>query len=62
MTDVFKGLPGLSVTACSDPRDALEHIRHRPVDVVLTDLFMGCFSGMDILLGLSRTAVPGLQK
>ena len=49
VTDVFKGLPGLSVTACTDPRDALEHVRHRPVDVVLTDLFMGRYSGMDIL-------------
>ena len=57
VSDVFKGLPGLQVTACSDPRDALEHIRHRPVDVVLTDLFMGRYSGWTSCR-LRRTAIP----
>jgi putative nucleotidyltransferase with HDIG domain len=49
VADVFEGLPNVVVTACTDPRDALEHLAHRPVDLVLTDLFMGRYSGMDIL-------------
>jgi len=49
VAEVFEAVGDLAVTACTDPRDALEHIQHRPVDVVLTDLFMGRYSGMDIL-------------
>jgi response regulator RpfG family c-di-GMP phosphodiesterase len=47
--EVFDALPDVQVTSCTDPRDALEHIAHRPIDLVLTDLFMGQFSGMDVL-------------
>jgi len=37
------------VVAFSDPREALEHINSAPVDLVLTDLVMGEFSGHQIL-------------
>ena len=37
------------VFAFSDPREALEHISSAPVDLVLTDLVMGAFSGDQIL-------------
>jgi response regulator RpfG family c-di-GMP phosphodiesterase len=47
--EVFDALPDVQVTTCTDPRDALEHIAHRPIDLVLTDLFMGQYSGMDVL-------------
>lgn len=47
--EVFDALPNVRVTACTDPQDALEQLAHHPVDLVLTDLFMGRFSGMDVL-------------
>jgi len=49
VAEVFSMLPDVTVTACTDPLDAIEHIHHKPVDVVLTDLFMGKYSGMDVL-------------
>jgi response regulator RpfG family c-di-GMP phosphodiesterase len=47
--EVFDAMPDVQVTSCTDPRDALEHIAHRPIDLVLTDLYMGRHSGMDVL-------------
>jgi putative nucleotidyltransferase with HDIG domain len=47
--EVFASHGDLHVTCCTDPRDALEQLQHRPVDVVMTDLFMGKYSGMDVL-------------
>lgn len=47
--ELFAGQHDVQVTCCTDPRDALEQLQYRPVDVVLTDLFMGKYSGMDIL-------------
>jgi len=47
--EVFDALPDVRVTACSDPQDALEHLAHHPVDLVLTDLYMGKINGMDVL-------------
>ncbi|MBD3257097.1 response regulator, partial [candidate division GN15 bacterium] len=38
-----------TVTAFSNPSDALAHIAANPVDLVLTDLVMGEFSGLQIL-------------
>lgn len=49
VTEVFASLPNVAVTACTDPRDAIEHVHYKPVDVVLTDLYMGKYSGMDVL-------------
>jgi response regulator RpfG family c-di-GMP phosphodiesterase len=49
VADVFSGVPDVAITSCTDARDALEHISYKPVDVVLTDLFMGRYSGMDVL-------------
>jgi len=37
------------VVAMSDPQAALHHIEHHPVDLVLTDLVMGDYSGVQIL-------------
>lgn len=54
VSEVFDSIPGLSVVTCTDPRDALEYIEHRPVDVVLTDLYMGRYSGMDIFDAVSE--------
>jgi CheY-like chemotaxis protein len=47
--ELFAGQSDIQVACCTDPRDALEQLQYRPVDVVLTDLFMGRYSGMDIL-------------
>lgn len=54
VSEVFEMFPGLSVTTYTDPKNALEHIEHRPVDVVLTDLYMGRYSGMDIFDAVSE--------
>lgn len=51
--EVFDALPEIRVKACTDPQDALEQLAHHPVDLVLTDLYMGKYSGMDVL----RTAL-----
>jgi DNA-binding response OmpR family regulator len=37
------------VFATSDPTEALRHLRQNPVDLVLTDLVMGEYSGVQIL-------------
>lgn len=47
--EVFDALPNVRVNACTDPQEALEQLAHHPVDLVLTDLFMGRYSGMDVL-------------
>jgi putative nucleotidyltransferase with HDIG domain len=47
--EIFAAEQDLQLTCCTDPRDALEQLLHRPVDVVMTDLFMGKYSGMDVL-------------
>ena len=47
--ELFAGQNDIQVSCCTDPRDALEQLQYRPVDVVLTDLYMGKYSGMDIL-------------
>ncbi len=48
------------VDALSDPRQALDYIEHTPVDLLLTDLVMGEFSGerlVDATLALHQDAV-----
>jgi response regulator RpfG family c-di-GMP phosphodiesterase len=38
-----------AVSACTDPAKAMEMIENEPVDLVLTDLVMGKYSGVDIM-------------
>jgi len=40
---------GYRVTSCSEAEDALEFIRNSAVDVVLADIYMPGFSGIDLL-------------
>jgi len=55
--ELFAGQSDIQVSCCTDPRDALEQLQYRPVDVVLTDICMGRYSGMDIL-ELTRESHP----
>ena len=40
---------GMSAITFSDPEEAFDHIENNHVDLVLTDLVMGNFSGVDVL-------------
>jgi response regulator RpfG family c-di-GMP phosphodiesterase len=40
---------GYHIQTMSDPRKALDYVKHQPVDLVLTDLIMGATSGVDVL-------------
>lgn len=43
------GADKYAVQSFTDPREAVEYLKNNPIDLVLTDLVMGDFSGVDIL-------------
>src|SRR6185312_1004450 len=47
---------GLTVIAAKDGKDALEVVRKRGVDVVLTDLMMPGISGVDLLKAVKQVS------
>lgn len=49
ITEAFSDFENLHVSKFTNPHQALEHISRQSVDLVLTDLVMGDFSGVQIL-------------
>lgn len=45
---------GYEVTEAANGRDGLELYRHRPTDLVITDILMPKLNGLDMLLELTR--------
>ena len=45
---------GYEVTEATNGREGLELYRHRPTDVVITDIVMPELNGLDMLLELTR--------
>ena len=45
---------GYEVTEATNGRQGLELYRHRPTDLVITDILMPELSGLEMLLGLTR--------
>jgi response regulator RpfG family c-di-GMP phosphodiesterase len=49
VTEALSSFPDYQVMSFSDPKKALSHIAENHIDLVLTDLVMGDFSGVQIL-------------
>ena len=49
------GTSDYNVVSYNDPAEAIAYIRDNPVDLVLTDLVMGEFSGVDVMAAATET-------
>ena len=53
---------GYSVVACTDPRDALDHLSKEPFDLILTDANIpGGVSGFDLVRTIRKQMLPEAQ-
>jgi two-component system response regulator YesN len=50
----------MEVVACSNFEDAHRHLRSRPFDVLITDVRLGAFNGLQ-LAGLARDLYPDMK-
>ncbi len=58
----FLKAKGFDSVVANDPRDGLERIKEEKYDVVLLDIFMHGFSGIDIIQTLEREKILKDQK
>ncbi|MEZ5360139.1 MAG: response regulator [Candidatus Zixiibacteriota bacterium] len=49
VTEALSAIDEYAIVSFSNPQQALNHLEQNPVDLVLTDLVMGKYSGVDIL-------------
>jgi len=62
LAEIALSTEGHEYTSTNNGKDGLELIRKRDVDVVLLDLSMPDFSGMDVLDALGKDGISNKQK